>query len=1054
MKISSLLIDGFGIFRDQTVHDLPDGLVLFLGNNESGKSTALSFIRTILFGFPDGRSKENPYPPLAGGKHGGRLVISDSSGGDYTVERAPGKHGGTVTVVLPDGTLSGSETLQQLLGAASKDLFQNIYAFGLKELQTLTSLNNESVRGAIYGASAGTGILALPRIETELDKQTKALFLRGGQKPEINQLLSKLDVNKRELLKAKSAIDEYDEEVKKLREVKNALTIARKDDVTLETDLKKVESYLTLWEEWVTFCQAEKEVSEIDIVAEFPQNGLVLLDRFIEKQNDLRTRVVQKKNKVSTLQQEFDALPHEKRLLNKKIDIERLLQGRDRHADLIESLPLKRQKIKGLEKEIEQLLAQLGAEWDEAKAAACDRSLFTRETIRNYEQRLDHLKTEKTRCSTAFDSARNNHDRALDESNDINVEDIAAEEVEIDKRKTALARLRALLPAQSSLKENIRHIEDRIADKKQQKEWLPAPPQIPAFLLSARFSGALAILGIVAGVLLIMSDHITSGVLTSVILLIIAGWTWRFSKQRSKDAADCQLRFSKITEAIDKLEEEKQETEKNLNKTTEQIDDLISVLGVKVIDLDKIDSEIEERKRFLEKAKAARSLKKTTEKELGEAKKRFEESEARESEILSEWEQWLNSMGFSPDLSPKTALEALRIIDTVVDRITTRNAFSAEIKEDEHLITTYSETARSVLASCKRDLPAAADLPSAIDRIAADLRIAESALEQRRVIEKELRETKNGQEELEKEYTITATALTDLIRSGTAKDEDDFRRRGALYEKRTRLKEAIAQARNNVLRISGRRDWESMRHTLLSSDKETLLRSKTELSQRGSELKEEIERLRNKRADLEAAITQMSTADTISRLRAREERLLEELRIKAEDWSRLAISKHLLAEARKKFELEQQPEVIREASIFFKTITGGKYQKIIAPPGEKEFEVIDNNSSRKGIDALSRGTQEQLYLCVRFGYIRNYASKQQPLPIIMDDILVNFDPPRAHAASQAIYDLSGTHQVLFFTCHPETITIFQEIDSNIPTFRLENDSFTRRPSLPYTLPPC
>ncbi len=1040
MKISSLLIDGFGIFRDQTVHDLPDGLVLFLGNNESGKSTVLSFIRSILFGFPDGRSKENLYPPLAGGKHGGRLIISDSSGGDYTVERAPGKHGGAVTVILPDGTLSSSDTLQQLLGTATKDLFKNIYAFSLEELQTLTSLNNESVRGAIYGASAGTGILALPKIESEIDKQMKDLFSRG-QKPEINQLLSKLEANKKELLKAKSAIDEYDEAIKKFREVKNTLTIARKDEVTVETDLKKVESYLALWEEWVTFCQAEKELSEIDIVAEFPQNGLVQLDRFIEKQNGLRIRIVQKKNKVNTLQQELDALPHEKRLLNKKVEIERLLQGRDRYADLIESLPLKRQKIKGLEKEIEQLLAQLGAEWDEAKTAACDRSLFTRETIHNYAQRLDHANTEKARCLTALDSARNNHDRALDESNDIHVEDIAAEEGKIDKRKAALAKLRDLLPAQSSLKDNIRHIEDRIADKKQQKEWKPSPPHIPTFLLSSRFSGALAILGILAGVLLIMSDHIMWGVISFVIFLIIAGWAWRFSKQQSKDAADYQLRLSKITDAIDNLEKDKQETEKSLNKTTEQIDDLLSVLGITVIDLDKIDSEIEKRKRFLEKAKTAHSLKETTEKELEEAKKRFEESEARESEILSEWKQWLNSMGFSTDLSPQTALEALRIIDTVVDRITTRDAFSAEIKEDEHLITMYSKTAHTVLASCERDLPAASDLPSAIDRIAADLRIAASALEQRRVIEKDLHETKKEKEELEKEYTITAKAFTDLISSGTAKDEDDFRRRGVLYEKRTQLKEAIAQARNNVLRISGLRDWESLHHTLLSSDKETLLKSKTELSQRRSELKEGLERLRNKRADLEAAITQMSTADTISRLRAKEERLLEELRIKAEDWSRLAISKHLLAEARKKFEQEQQPEVIREASIFFKTITGGKYQKIIAPPGEKYFEVIDNNSSRKGIDALSRGTQEQLYLCVRFGYIRNYASKQQPLPIIMDDILVNFDPMRARAASQAIYDLSGTHQVLFFTCHPESITIFQEIDSNIPTFRLENDSF-------------
>jgi uncharacterized protein YhaN len=1043
MKISSLLIDGFGIFRNQTVQDLPDGLVLILGNNESGKSTAVAFIRSMLFGFPDGRSKENPYPPLAGGKHGGRLILSDALGEHYTVERAPGKHGGAVTVILPDGTVGGSETLQQLLGPATKDLFKNIYAFSLEELQTIQSLNNESVRGTIYGASAGTGILSLPAIETEIEKQMKARFSRG-HKPEINQLLSQLASNKKEFLKAKSTMDEYDKNVTKLGEIKKTIEIVRKEEVTIATDLKKAESYLTyltLWDDWVTLCQAEKELSEKEPIAEFPENGLARLDRFIEREDELRSRIDQKNSKIQKLRQELDALPHEDHLLNHKAEIERLLQGRDRYAALVESLPGKHQRREDREKEIEQLLTQLGPGWDEAKVAACDRSLFTREIIHNYAQRFDHAKTEKAHCMASLDSAQKNHTRALHESQDTLIDNISEEEHNLSKRKTAVHKLRALLITQSKLRDEIRHMGDRILDKNQQKEWISSLPPIPALIRSVYAWGLLAVLAILAGVYLVTSDHIILGALTIAIVLIMAGWVWRFDQRRRKKAADYQQRLSKITEDIDNLQRHKEECETSLQEATEQVNNLLTVLGTATLDLDKIGFEIAERERSLEKAKSVQYLKETTEKELEEAKKRLEQCETRERALRTEWKQWLNTMGFSSGLSPQTALDALQIIVAILDRINIRDSLSAEIKEDEYSMDTYVETAHTVLTSCGRDLSPPSELPSAIDRIAADLRIAEKASEQCRMIEKERHETKQEKEDLEKAYTATQESASALLNAGKAKNEEDFRRRGALYENNQRLQEIIIRARNNMLRISGQPDWNSLRPQLLSVDKERLLMSKTELSQCSAELSEELEILRNKRADLEAAIAQMSTADTIARLRAEEERLLEEIHSKAEDWSRFAIAKYLLAEARKKFEQDQQPKVIREASAFFKTITGEKYHKIIAPPGGDSFEVIDNNSHRKGVDALSRGTKEELYLCVRFGYIRNYAAKEQPLPIIMDDILVNFDPPRVRAASRTIYDLSKTHQVLFFTCHPESIAIFHEIDSNIPVLRLENNGF-------------
>jgi uncharacterized protein YhaN len=121
------------------------------------------------------------------------------------------------------------------------------------------------------------------------------------------------------------------------------------------------------------------------------------------------------------------------------------------------------------------------------------------------------------------------------------------------------------------------------------------------------------------------------------------------------------------------------------------------------------------------------------------------------------------------------------------------------------------------------------------------------------------------------------------------------------------------------------------------------------------------------------------------------------------------------------FERERQPEILREAQSFFTWITGGRYTRVVKPFDGSEPYVEEATGDQKMVDELSRGTAEQLYLALRFGYIRDYATSSLPVPVIFDDILVNFDPDRRKNACQAIANLAETCQVLYFTCHPQTV---------------------------------
>src|SRR2546430_1460512 len=138
MKIENIRVDGFGVWNDQSWELLEPGLNVFHGPNETGKSTLMAFVRSILFGF-DRRGSVRRYEPLNGGTHGGwlDLVIGDRR---LRIERKSGRHV-RGTVAVQEGDATGSEdALDKLLGGTTRTLYHNVFAFGLEELEQFHTL--------------------------------------------------------------------------------------------------------------------------------------------------------------------------------------------------------------------------------------------------------------------------------------------------------------------------------------------------------------------------------------------------------------------------------------------------------------------------------------------------------------------------------------------------------------------------------------------------------------------------------------------------------------------------------------------------------------------------------------------------------------------------------------------------------------------------------------------------------------------------------------------------------------------------------------------------
>ena len=87
---------------------------------------------------------------------------------------------------------------------------------------------------------------------------------------------------------------------------------------------------------------------------------------------------------------------------------------------------------------------------------------------------------------------------------------------------------------------------------------------------------------------------------------------------------------------------------------------------------------------------------------------------------------------------------------------------------------------------------------------------------------------------------------------------------------------------------------------------------------------------------------------------------------------------------------------------------------------------VRGNGEHVPVEGLSDGTRDQLYLALRLASLERHVDRNEPTPLVFDDVLVNFDDRRAHATLGLLGELSEKTQVLFFTHHSRLVELARE----------------------------
>lgn len=109
------------------------------------------------------------------------------------------------------------------------------------------------------------------------------------------------------------------------------------------------------------------------------------------------------------------------------------------------------------------------------------------------------------------------------------------------------------------------------------------------------------------------------------------------------------------------------------------------------------------------------------------------------------------------------------------------------------------------------------------------------------------------------------------------------------------------------------------------------------------------------------------------------------------------------------------PLLNEKTAEIFSNLTGGRYEKVMV---DKEYAIQAKPKSGGYHEwkYLSSGTTDQAYLSLRLAMTELITDNGERLPLMLDDVLLQYDAERAENALEYLKKYAQNAQILFFTC--------------------------------------
>ncbi|MET0747423.1 MAG: AAA family ATPase [Rhizobium sp.] len=399
--------------------------------------------------------------------------------------------------------------------------------------------------------------------------------------------------------------------------------------------------------------------------------------------------------------------------------------------------------------------------------------------------------------------------------------------------------------------------------------------------------------------------------------------------------------------------------------------------------------------------------------------------------------QAAQAVGLPDDTTVDMAEAALDIWKTLPEVLTERENRRRRVRGMQRDTAAFEQAVKTLVAGVAPELqPLAAD---AAAEILHERAVSANAGDQRRIaLEKARQQAELRLARCRSDFEETAAELDVL--AGQAPGETDLDALLLRLDERRRLQGRLTESRARFALQANGHDEEHVRAELSGFDRvvaeleieQLEARDQTQLS-RFADLNVRLAENQRQRLLLETgvgaelAVFQKYAAEAEARELARE-------------WLVLKLAASLLSSSMETYRERQADPVMRRAGELFSTLTGGRFARLVQlydDRDELQLQAERDSGEKVPLDGLSEGTGDQLYLALRLAFLEDYSTRNEPAPLVVDDIFQTFDDDRTASGLKALAGTADRFQTILFTHEMSVVDIAsREIGKDLDLIRL------------------
>jgi len=1022
MKIKHIRIDGFGVWRDLELSELSGQATVFHGPNEAGKTTLMQFIRSVLYGFSPAR-KQRYLPPLGGGRPGGSLAV-DTDEGRYEIARWQ-ERGATAVVTAPDGTQQGEPALGSMLGGIDEAIFNNIYAFGLREIQELATLTDTEAARHLYDLTTGLDRVSLIDVQRELAASRERLLAPDGRHSVISKLLAEQVRITAEMDTARTGMARYLRLSGERETLAIDLAEAEEQHRAAESELRLLDIALAIRPKWLERIDVAAQLESMPPAADIPAGAIEKLQRLQRRVKALKRRQARDEKRHRALRSEASGLSVNEHLWRHGPRIEALGEQRAWIAAIAQQGAAAEAAAADLESQVAALRSRLGYAPPQAVLGTSGDVVLVRpktKPLRRAARELADARRVRKQSQQAIDkaaAATREAERELAAGlGKLGETDLAAA---LDKHGALAGQLRRRMQLDERLAQMSRNQVELTERSHESLDKQLLPTNVLIGLGAAFIVGTLLIL---VGLLMPTSIVGTLGWPLAIlgVLGAAAGAGGKYLMQRSaaRELESCQNQLGLLESQIKQAQEERDELDRRLPRGGGPFASRLKTAETTLA--------------ALEELQPLEAKKQLTQREALSARARAEEHTERYREARRGWRRALRQAGLPETLAPQQAREMASAGSQLAQLEARWKQQLEQAAQSRRELAVCAQRATQLAADAGLE-PAGGDITTVVDRLAAALEEQQALIRRRNELRDAARAVRLAVRRRKRKMSALRRRRSRWLRAAGARNSAEFRRlalaharRDVLARQHTTLAADIAAAATSLSLSGGSTaDWESqLARRLADPSVENLERARQHAAQRVSTSGTRLQQLYTDRGRLDEQIAALATDRGPAELMLDLSAVQQQLRHAVAQWQEQAVCGLLLDDIRDQYERQRQPVTLKDASEHLNRLTSGTYPRVWTPLGERKLLVDDAQGRPLSPEVLSEGTREQLFLSLRLALVARYAERGVDLPLVLDDVLVNFDAERAKSAVHVLRDFAKSgHQVLLFTCHDHIVKAFK-----------------------------